>query len=348
MPAQLIFTVHELIVTAEAAGAGADGAALSVRLEPADRTLVDGAPPTTEPRTPAHGGAARFDWSHTIDVFPGGRAWDALHRALGSEGEEDSDIYFNVLGASGAGLGEAYVNLEQLLASGMDVEREHLKVLGPDSKVVGRLTVSVQAIAALKLVKSGGGGGLASMILAAAGKTAYGGMGASPAPASLSQSQPAALRLAAPFSGRTGSFSAGSAAPKMEEEQLVFTIHELIVPADTPGATALSVRLEPEDKALVGGAPPQTEQRSAAQGGAARFDWSHTVDVLPGTQAWEALHRALCSAGEEDSDVYFNVIGESGASLGEAYVNFERIFASGNDLSREDLEVLDADNKVVY
>ena len=107
--------------------------------------------------------------------------------------------------------------------------------------------------------------------------------------------------------------------------------------------------------------------------------------MLPGTKAWDALHRALgsevhaaldvdplyrtptaCLAlkqtplhapdadnrhsppvqGEEDSDVYFSVIGEIGAVLGEAFVNLEQMFAAGKDLARESLKVLGADNKV--
>jgi hypothetical protein len=153
MSAQLIVTVHELILPSEALPADAVRK-LSVHVEPADKTLVGGAVLQTQQCVLSERGSAHFGWSHAIDVIPGGRAWEALHRALASEGQEDSDIYFTVLDDR-ASLGEAYVNLEQMLTSGRDVVCEPLKVVGAGDAVIGRLTVTVQGIAAMHLVKSG-------------------------------------------------------------------------------------------------------------------------------------------------------------------------------------------------
>lgn len=153
MSAQLIVAVHELLLPSETLPA--DGARkLSVRVEPADKNLVGGAVLQTEQFVLSEDGAAHVDWSHTIDVFPGGQAWEALHRSLASKGQEDSDIYFIVLD-NGASLGEAYINLEQMLTIGRDVACESLKVIGTGDTVIGRLTVTVQGIAAMRLVESG-------------------------------------------------------------------------------------------------------------------------------------------------------------------------------------------------
>ena len=60
-----------------------------------------------------------------------------------------------------------------------------------------------------------------------------------------------------------------------------------------------------------------------------------------GNRAWGALARALATTQEEDSDVYFTVRdADTGGSVGEAYVNLERLLKGGVDYHMEVLQVL--------
>lgn len=322
MPSEIRLHVHELLLSADASRA-ADGR-VSLSLESADPRLFESAS-SSSPLSLSSEGRVSVEWGRRIELFPGGRAWDALSSALASHAREDSDIYLSVRAESGAPIGEAFVNLEEILAQGKDMTRESVKLLGRDDKVVGRLTVSVEALQALRLVQSGGGGGLASMVLAAAAKTAY---------SSTSEA-------AAPTVAKSGSWATN---------QLVIAVHKLLVLADALPAGELpevSVSIEPADKALIEGRTLQTTRRRLGKDGAADWDWSHTIELLPGGQAWEALRRSLASEGREDSDIYFMVHRSGGLSVGEAYVNLEEMLASERDLAFENLKVLGADDKVV-
>jgi hypothetical protein len=110
---------------------------------------------------PADGsGKVRMDESWDVLLNPDGPALAAVRAALASVEEQDSDVYF-VLFGTGAGkgteLGSAHVNLEHMLKRGADVSRARLPVLDSQQRRVAWLTVSVEAVAALQWVASGGG-----------------------------------------------------------------------------------------------------------------------------------------------------------------------------------------------
>ena len=143
--------VGELVLSADAARAQA-GRQVAVRIDALkmeERTLET---PALAPGS----GSMRFGWQHSVDVSPNGRAWLAISRALETPAEEDSDVYFTIRDAiSGASLGEAYVNLERMLKANADKVREERQVLDSKDRVIGRLRVTVQAVAALRAVKAG-------------------------------------------------------------------------------------------------------------------------------------------------------------------------------------------------
>ena len=114
-------------------------------------------PLETPPMVGRGGEAVRFNWSHSVPVAAGNRAWGALARALATTQEEDSDVYFTVRDAdTGGSVGEAYVNLERLLKGGVDKVSEAVQVLDAKDRLVGRLTLTVRALDALRTVQAEG------------------------------------------------------------------------------------------------------------------------------------------------------------------------------------------------
>ena len=146
---QVVIGVQELVLSAEPRGSSRR---LSVRVEALG---MEDAPLETPAMVGRGGEAVRFNWSHSIPVAAGNRAWGALARALATSQEEDSDVYFTVRDAeTGGSVGEAYVNLEKLLKGGVDYHMEVLQILNDANRPLGHLSVSVRAIDALRLVRS--------------------------------------------------------------------------------------------------------------------------------------------------------------------------------------------------
>ena len=146
---QVVLGVQELVLSAEPHGASRR---LGVRVEALG---MEEAPLETAAMLGRGGDAMRFNWSHSIPVAAGNRAWGALARALATAREEDSDVYFTVRDAdTGSSVGEAYVNLEKLLRGGVDYHMEVLQILDNASRPLGHLSVSVRALDALRLVQS--------------------------------------------------------------------------------------------------------------------------------------------------------------------------------------------------
>ena len=146
---QIVLGVQELVLSAEPRGSSRR---LSVRVEALG---MEEAPLETPAMVGRGGEAMRFNWSHSIPVASGNRAWGALARALATTQEEDSDVYFTVRDAeTGGSVGEAYVNLEKLLKGGVDKAGEAVQVLDAKDRLVGRLTLTVRALDALRTVKA--------------------------------------------------------------------------------------------------------------------------------------------------------------------------------------------------
>ena len=146
---QIVIGVQELVLSSEPRGSSRR---LSVRVEALG---MEDAPLETPAMAGRDGEAMRFNWSHSIPVAAGNRAWGALARALATTQEEDSDVYFTVRDAgTGGSVGEAYVNLEQLLKGGVDKASEAVQVLDAKDRLVGRLTLTVRALDALRTVKA--------------------------------------------------------------------------------------------------------------------------------------------------------------------------------------------------
>lgn len=82
-------------------------------------------------------------------------ALKALLAALESEDEQDSDLFFVLFGAGRTGsgvfeLGSAHVNMEQMLRTGREPTAELLPVVSERGERVASITVSVQALEALR------------------------------------------------------------------------------------------------------------------------------------------------------------------------------------------------------
>ena len=146
---EIVLGVQELVLSSEPRGSSRR---LSVRVEALG---MEDRPLETPAMVGRGGEAVRFNWSHSIPVAAGNRAWGALARALATTQEEDSDVYFTVRDAdTGGSVGEAYVNLERLLKGGVDKVSEAVQVLDAKDRLVGRLTLTVRALGALRTVQA--------------------------------------------------------------------------------------------------------------------------------------------------------------------------------------------------
>ena len=145
--------------------------------------------PLETPNVIMKSGTASFEYSRTIDLAPGNRAWNAVALALSTKEEvplrprnpqfgairrnslrnsaqfsesarlivsqEDSDVYFTESdAATKASICEAFVNLESILAAGKDEVSSQRPLKDAADSVVGRLTVTVTALDALRKVKA--------------------------------------------------------------------------------------------------------------------------------------------------------------------------------------------------
>ena len=212
---EIVLGVQELVLSSEPRGSSRR---LSVRVEALG---MEDRPLETPPMVGRGGEAVRFNWSHSIPVAAGNRAWGALARALATTQEEDSDVYFTVRDAdTGGSVGEAYVNLERLLKGGVDYHMEVLQVLTDANRPFGHLSVSVRAVDALRLVRSSG----SDLAARDAVPTQHGS----------NESEVAARRR------RSGSSDAGAAVSEEPAAAATQTL-QVVVPPDTPPGATLQV-----------------------------------------------------------------------------------------------------------
>ena len=126
-----------------------------VRIEPAE--LEE--PLQTSPILPPHGGgAARVNWSHSIALPRGGRAWQALRRSLDGP-EQNADVNFVVCDASNprVALGDGYVNLQRMLREGKEAEGREVILADSRNVRVGSIVVRVRALDALRAAEGDAG-----------------------------------------------------------------------------------------------------------------------------------------------------------------------------------------------
>jgi len=106
------------------------------------------------------GGQCDVNFSHSLPLTDGSAAAESLGKALRSEDEQDSDVYFVLKGRGAAGsvekeLGQAYVNLEQMLREGRDLERAVLPLeMNSPAGAGASLTVSLVAVDALRKLRA--------------------------------------------------------------------------------------------------------------------------------------------------------------------------------------------------
>ena len=175
--AQIVLSVQQLIL----------GPALTTKTDRSVYVQIEALQmsevPLETPNVIIKGGTAAFEYSRAIDLAPGNRAWNAVALALSTKEEvplrrairrnslrnsaqfsesarlivsqEDSDVYFTVRdAATKASICEAFVNLESMLAAGKDEVSSQRPLKDAADSVVGRLTVTVTALDALRKVKA--------------------------------------------------------------------------------------------------------------------------------------------------------------------------------------------------
>ena len=122
--------------------------------------LEESEPLETRALVPAGGAPLRFDWSHTLVLRRGARAWDALATAIREAGAKGLDFYFVLLDAtSGESLGEAPLSLQSLLnapGTSPKFHSEQLALRDTNGRSIGQLAVKVRAFDALRLVGEDG------------------------------------------------------------------------------------------------------------------------------------------------------------------------------------------------
>ena len=83
----------------------------------------------------------------------------AITSAMATSSPEDSDLYFVVYGVDydtnkTDELGQAFVNLEQLYAGGRDLFKEMVPVQDTSGKLLGKLSVTLEAMDAMRSISS--------------------------------------------------------------------------------------------------------------------------------------------------------------------------------------------------
>ncbi|KAL1511984.1 hypothetical protein AB1Y20_005260 [Prymnesium parvum] len=348
---------------------------LLIRVEPAG--LRD-APLETPAVTPPYSGAARIDWSHSLPVASGGKTWEALRQALDGPPQK-ADVRFLLCDAAnprGASLGEAFVNLQQLLRENEDAERRQLHLLDMRKARVGSLVVRVRALDALRAVDAAStiAPDTASIptstlttqqlitlleqrgisLPRATQSHAYyvelcrtnGFTDLSPDEARLASlaphDAPARATRAAPVA------TSGSAAPP-PPAAIELHIDEIQMRPAASAARVASLRvdvhgLETRVLRTPSIVPPYGNSRSLVS-------WSHTAHLERGGADWARLARGLAEAASTSPDLTLTLLdATTRAPLGEAKYSLRRLLTAGVERSTEkarDLDVTDPHGKPV-
>ena len=221
----------------------------------------------------------RFDWTHFLPLNQGTRAWERLGLALGGA-QNASDVSFVLRDAQRhRTLGQATVNLRQLLDDNAEMTAQNLKIKDATGMAVAECMVTVRALDALVEVERtelrGGGGSRGS---------------SARSDHSARDSRGGAALLARWACCRTG------AAPHLEGE-VTIEVRELRLESKRGQVQPRTAMVRIEALGMEGGQPLET-RALAPPGGSTpmRFQYSHTIRLTQGEPEWRALQDAVDAA----------------------------------------------------
>jgi len=237
-----------------------------------------------------------------VGVAPGSRAQQELQKALRSADEQESDVYFSLKTRDGRGQ-------EKELGQGY----VSLRKLARDGRNLVSEPVTLQG------PKGASVGTLTVSVLAA-------------------ETLQAALGTAAPTNAADAFLGRGAAAGARADSMQVKVGVLALSPAVRQDASVTDVWVEVDLLDLADAAQLRTKpQRKAAA--SLDFGYSHSVGVAPGSRAQQELQKALRSADEQESDVYFSLKTRDGRGqekeLGQGYVSLRKLARDGRNLVSE-------------
>jgi len=337
----------------------------------------EGMPLETGGIEPASGAPLRFDWSHTLPLRRGGRAWEALGTAVRGADPQGLDLYFVLVDpTTGDALGEAPLSLKPLLdfkGTPYKFHSQQLLIRDTNGRSLAQLNVKVRAFDALRLVSEEVEAKYEPpkrvddlspdelhAVLAARGEKLPG----------RSQQKAWYLELCARRRIRTiehielveATRQGGRVAVRSEDEVAAELLGKLAITVEEVGLASSTIRQQKPRSVAVRvsafGLEANHEQlvtRGMTPNGTQpmRYNWKKELLVTSkdgvGDRAWECLAEAVADARQAGArlEIGFSVVDASGMALGDAFFDLSPLLivtdrAQAPERTRQRLVLLDS------